>query len=405
MSYLNRLPILLVFTLLYYNGISNAQGKKDANYYFEQGELARDENKYVMALAHFNECIRLNPYFWDAYSGRAATKEAMGDTKGALRDYSICADAKPDNAEVLFSRASLRYQTAQYALAKEDFTKLLKLPAGTTNKIFFRMDQFGNGADKAFTAQGSTYTTVYNFLGLIETKLKNYSKAEIHFDSAIQLDAKDPQLYVNRGILKEHLKDSSSAIADYQAALKLDPSLGLAIHNIAVIKRARGQQEESEQLLDEAILQNPNLPYPYSARAYFRMKHKNLKGALEDYNKVLEITKDDEEAWLYRGLVKETMKENDGAFADYTQAITLKIDYPKAWLVRANLLVKLNRTKDAVEDYTAAITWNGEYAQAYYNRALALEKLGNSKEACADLLLAEKLGMKIENTIKKKICL
>jgi tetratricopeptide (TPR) repeat protein len=393
---------LIVTTLA--NGFILAQARKDADYYFEQGELALDDNKYIMALAHFNECIRLNPYFWAAYPGRAATKEAMGDTRGALRDYTLYAEAKPNNPEVLFSRAVLRYQIGQHQPAKEDFTKLLTLPSGTTNKIFFRMDQFGSTTDKAFTTQSSNKATLFNYLGLIELKLKNYSASAIHFDSAILLDSKDAQFFVNRGILKEHLKDSSAAIADYQEALRLDPTFGLAIHNIAVIKRTKGQQDESESLLDEAILQNPNLPYPYSARAYYRMKHKNMKGALADYDKVLELNKEDEEAWLHRGLVKEAIKDNDGAFIDYTQAITLKIDYPKAWLARANLLSKQNRPKDAIEDYTAAITWDGEYGKAYYNRALALEKLGKIKEACADLIFSERLGVTIEKGVKEKVC-
>jgi tetratricopeptide (TPR) repeat protein len=209
---------------------------------------------------------------------------------------------------------------------------------------------------------------------------------------------------VNRGILKEHLKDSTAAIEEYQQALRLDPTIGIALHNIAVIKRARGQQSESETMLNEAILQTPTLPYPYSARAYYRMKHKNLKGALADYSKVLELNKEDEEAWLHRGLVKEWMNDFDGAFIDYTQSITLKLDYPKAWLVRANLLSKQNRPKDAIEDYTSALTWDGEYAQAYYNRARAFEKIGKLKEACADVLLAERFNAKIDQSFKEKVC-
>ncbi len=390
--------------LLLYNVGSEAQVKKNATYFFEQGELALQDNKYVMALAHFNECLRLDPYYYDAYPGRAATKEAMGDLKGALRDYSIYADAKPNNPEVLFSRAVLRYQQKLYVPSREDFSKLLTLPAGVTNKIFFRVDQFGNGADKAFTAQSNNHATFYNYLGLIEMKLKNYSLASVYLDSAIRLEASDPHFWVTRGLLKEHLKDTAAAMDNYREALVLDPSFGVAIHNLAVIKRARGEQEESEKLLNEAILQNPNLPYAYSARGYYRMKHKNPKGALEDYSKALELSKEDEEAWLYRGLVKETLKDNDGAFIDYTQAITIKVDYPKAWLARANLLTKLNRYKDAIEDYSAAITWDGEYGRAYYNRALAFEKLGKLKEACEDIAMAERLKTTIEKGIKEKVC-
>jgi tetratricopeptide (TPR) repeat protein len=395
----------IIFLLVFFNTLSWAQRKKGADYYFDQGEVALDDNKHALALDHFNECIRLAPYFWEAYAERASAKEALGDITGALSDYSIYVEANPNHSEVLFSRASLRYQTGHYATAKEDFTRLLTLPAGTTNKIFFRMDPFGGGADKAFTAQSLNHATFHNYLGLIEMKLKNYTKADVHFDSAIRLDSHDPQLFVNRGILKEHLKDSSGALADYQEALTLDPAFGLAIHNMAVIKRTRGQQEESEQLLNEAIKQNPNLPYPYSALAYYHLKRKNLTGALDDYNKVLELNNEDEEAWLYRGLVKENMKDNQGAFADYTQAITLKIDFPRAWLARGNLLTKQKRFKDAIEDYSAAITWNYEYGQAYYGRALAYEQLGDLKSACDDVVMAEKFKVKINETVKDRVCI
>ncbi len=376
--------------------------KQDARYYYFEGEEALEQNKYTLALAHYNECIRLDPYYMECYHSRAAAKEALGDIKGALVDYSIYVESKPDQADALLSRAVIRYRLGQYLPAREDFLLLLRLPPGETNKIIFRQGE--GGTDKIFTRQNSNHGEVLNYLGLIETKLKNYPKAFTYLDSALKADPGEAQYYVNRGLTKEHVMDTLGALADYQHALLLDPSNGQATHNIAVIKRSRGEQTESEKLLNEAIAKSPALPYPYAARAYYRLQHKDLKGALADYDKVLSIDKTDEESWLYRGLVKERMKDLDGAFIDYTEAITLKNDYARAWLTRGNLLHRMSRYKDAIEDYTVALTWYPEYPQAFYNRAISQQGAGNLKASCEDLGAAERLGMPVAPALKSAVC-
>jgi tetratricopeptide (TPR) repeat protein len=398
-----KLPILLFVVLACLEAVQ-AQKKKSADDYFELGEQALEENKFSMALAHFNECLRLDPYYWDAYHSRASAREGLGDKKGALTDYSIYVEKRPGEPEALLSRAVLRYNLGQYQPSREDFLNMLKLPPGHTNKIFFRQDNEGTGTDKVFTLQNTNHANLFNYLGLIDTKLKNYAQASIFFDSALRLEPREPNYLLNLGILKEHLIDTAGALADYQQALKIDPGYGLALHNIAVIKRARGEQNESESLLNDAIAKSPNLPYPYAARAYYRFHQKNLSGAVEDYTKVLELNKEDEESWMYLGMVKEKLKSYDEAFTAYTQAITIKNDFARAWLARGTLLTKLNRVAEAAEDYSVAILWYPEYGLAFYNRAIAYQKLDRPKESCQDFLEAEKLNVKVDPELKGKSC-
>ncbi len=402
-----KLPLLIVTSLLlsgYGFSQKTPEKKSHALHYFEQGEQALNEQKYKMALAHFNECLRLDPYYLDAYYSRAIAKEHLNDAKGALTDYNIFLNSNPENTEALFSRAVIRFQQDQFDLARQDFLKLLKIPPGETTTVYFRQDRFGAGTDKIFTSHSNEKATIYNFIGLIDIKNKKYREAIVSLDSALHLEPKEPNYFVNRGMAWAKLRDTTAAIADYQRALSIEPNHSMATHNLGVIKRAKGEIQESEKLLDEAISNNPELPYPYAERGYYRLMNKDLKGALEDYDMVLSLDKKDEESYLNRGLVKEKLKDDKGAFTDYTEALSLKPDYEKAWLNRANLLVKLNRTTEALEDYSVAITWYPEYALAYYNRAIAYNKLKKNKEACIDLNQAIKLGAKVESNVKAKIC-
>jgi len=70
--------VIFLISLLMIPGWSAGQGKKNASYYYYEGEQALEENKYNLALAHYNECIRLDPYFMEAYHSRAAAKEGLG---------------------------------------------------------------------------------------------------------------------------------------------------------------------------------------------------------------------------------------------------------------------------------------------------------------------------------------
>jgi tetratricopeptide (TPR) repeat protein len=402
------MPAALVTILLGLMISNSALGQIDkkptkAIDYFELGEEALKHHSYKTALAHFNECLRLDPYFWDAYRSRGMARERLNDPKGALTDYNIFLESKPDNMEALFTRAVLRYNYAQWAVAKEDFLRLMKTPAGETNTVFYQTDQLGS-TNKIFTAQGNITATYLNYLGLIDWKMMNYKRAITYLDSAIKVSPQSVDYWINRGIVKQASRDTLGAMGDFKQALKLNPDNSLATHNVAVLSGFQGDAKESERLLTEAIEKNPKLPYSYSERGYVRIKANNWKGALADFTEAIQLEPSEVDNWLNRGIAKEKLKDLNGAFADYTQAIKIKSDYERAWLNRGNLLTKMNRLKEAVEDYSLAITFYPEYGLAFYNRALAKHKLGNLKEACQDLLQAQKLEVRIERKVMDGIC-
>src|SRR6516164_7386093 len=95
-----RLICCWFFMIISVVGFSQG-AKKNAAYYFQKGEEAMDVQSYKTALAHFNECLRLDPYYMEAYYYRAQIRESMGDSKGALTDFNIYLESKPQNTEAL----------------------------------------------------------------------------------------------------------------------------------------------------------------------------------------------------------------------------------------------------------------------------------------------------------------
>jgi len=338
---------------------SVAQEIHTSSYYFEKGQAAFDKQQYRTAIAHFNECLRLEPYFIEAYYARGRSRERVGDKQGAIKDYSIYLETKPASADALYTRAVSRYEYGQWAEAKEDF---LKLHSKLTGEL-----------PKAFTTKNDFTSTLLSYLGLIELKFKNYGRAASRFDSALLLmppDGYRNDYLVHRGLARQHNGDTLSAIKDFEQVLQLKPGNTLATYKLAILGVPGSKPEEAERLLTTAIGKSPALPELYAERGALRLKTKNIKGALSDYSEAIKLDPGNGDYWVGRGAVKE----------------------------------KSNDLQGAIEDYSTALSHSPEYALAFYRRALVKNKAGRKKEACLDLEQARKGGVRIEQKITTDLC-
>lgn len=402
---LTRALLFIFVVTLSWDALCQAKPKKPYAL-FEEAESAFRDNNLNDALDLLNQCLKADPGYLEAYSMRGSVRELMNDNDGALTDYSIYLEQFPDKTDVLMSRAILRYKIGFFDQAKEDFHRILILPpTAETNSLLYKKGMSVDDKNPVITmsSQGNHRSYILNYLGLTEAKLKNYPEAKNHLDSAILLNPTEPDYFVNRGLVKESMNDST-ALSDYQTALKLNPNHVLAKHNLKAFQSKKAQTQNLEERLSQTIAADSTMLYPYLERAQQRYESKYYEGAYEDYSMALEIDSMNVEIWLGRGLAREKMKDYKGAFSDYTRAIDLKENYAKAWMNRGNVLLKMERYADAVEDYTVSLLYFPDYSLAFYNRAMAKAKLKKYDEACADIKRAEELGMKVEAKVKEKTC-
>ena len=397
-----RLYLLCVFLSGWFL-VAGQDKPKKAFQLYEEAEAAYNDDKYAQALGILDECLRHYPGYFEAYALRGSVKEILKDNDGALTDYSIYLEKFPEHLPVLMSRAILRYKIGFYDLAKEDFFRLLSMNPSETNTVFYRQNMTVGDRSPVMTPESGHKSYIYNYLGLVEAKLKDHRTAVAYYDTALHNNPNEPDYYVNRGLSKEALNDSTAA-ADYESALKLNYRHTLARHNLQALKARQGESVTFEDRLTQTINEDSTMLYPYLERALQRFEGGYYKGAVEDYTMALEIDPSDAEIWLGRGLARERLKDYEGAFSDYTKAIDIRENFFKAWINRGNVLFKLERYNDAIEDFNAALIYQANYAPAIYNRAMAKMKMKNKQGACEDLKLAEGLGMEIESKVRSMVC-
>jgi len=167
---------------------------------------------------------------------------------------------------------------------------------------------------------------------------------------AIDCDAANFVAYHNRGWYQWTSGDAAGALADYDAALAINPGYAEAHRNRGIVNRARGALDLALADFDAAIRLNP-----YDAEAYYSRAN----------------------AWAAAG-------DPARARADYDEALRLRPDHYDARLNRAVLLASLGDVRAATADYDTAIALRPRRFQAYNDRGSLRLDQGDLAGAIAD---------------------
>ncbi|MFB2974436.1 tetratricopeptide repeat protein [Aerosakkonema sp. BLCC-F183] len=158
---------------------------------------------------------------------------------------------------------------------------------------------------------------------------------------------KQAETLYNEGVTLQQQGKLEEAIAKYQEAIRLNPSLAFAHLNLGAALAGLGKQPEAISAYREAILLQPNL-----AEAYY-----NLGNALAQQG------------------------ELPDAQAQYKQAIQINPTYAKAYYNLGNVLAQQGDRDGAIAQWREAIRIQPEFAEAYANLGLIFSRSGQRREA------------------------
>jgi Flp pilus assembly protein TadD len=115
----------------------------------------------------------------------------------------------------------------------------------------------------------------------------------------------------------------------------------------------------------------------FLASAAQKYRNRDYRGALAEYDRVIQLQPNTSPAYNYRGVLKVKIQDFEGGLADYNRAIQIDANYGEAYSNRGNL--KANKLQDlpgAMADYDLAIELNPKYAPAYtYRGRLRLKNM------------------------------
>ncbi|MEK6783296.1 MAG: tetratricopeptide repeat protein [Bacteroidota bacterium] len=261
-----------------------------AHEYVLRGEAKYKLLDYRGAIADYDKAIEVEPKQYDTYISRGNAKYYLLDYRGAIADYDKAILLIPEKVSFLvvltkrnayINRAEVKYELQDYRGAIADYSKLIEL-----------------GLD----------SLAYFDRGLAKSHLQDYRGAIVDYNKAIKFAPNHAPSYYKRGLAKSNLQDHRGAIADYNKAIEKMKWHGAFFEH---------RPDFSEDFIERKIVESADV---ISARGLAKSALQDYRGAIEDFNKAIELNPDDSKPYFSRGLAKLKIGQKDSGCLDFSKS-------------------------------------------------------------------------------------
>jgi tetratricopeptide (TPR) repeat protein len=201
------------------------------------------------------------------------------------------------------------------------------------------------------------------------------------------------------GELQSEAGHDDEGLADFNAALALDPNCWLALHNRAVSFAQQGHGDDALRDFNRVIQLSPGMAIAYRNRGELLASMGRSEEAVADYGRAIAQLPQEADLYEIRGHALHRLGRYQEALADLDRAIKLSPRDADAYTHRGNVYAELGDYGRATDDFKHALTLNANCADAY--RSLAWlestcpdERFRDSQQAVAAAERAAKLSPK-----------
>ncbi len=350
--------------------------------YYNRALLKSRLGDWQDAVKDYSKAIELYPDFAAAYLGRAELRYLLKDTRGARQDkntgdrkiaeyenrltdsmftaysdstnfsrllsfetkftganFDRLASSRENLALLPLFRFTLHTPdtvknigpTVYYVARMEDFRKEMDM----NNLIFSRLEsdiatETVMATDKELAAQISggddSWQTLFK-RGVTQSLVKQFTNSVNTLTHAIEKNATNPFLYVNRSTTRAEMIDFISSIDGggiQRLTIESDPEYRMRGSSTRIYN-----YDEAIADLNKAAKLMPDLAYIYYNRANLLVMSDKLPEAFDDYTRAIELNPYFAEAYYNRGLVQIYMKDTRKGYLDISKAGELGI--PQAY--------------------------------------------------------------------------
>ena len=291
----------------------------EATAYYLQGNTCILEDKHDLAIKKFNEAIKRDPYYAEAFQGRGISHAYKKEYEPAIENLNEAIEMSQYNTKAYLSRGNVYAKIGEHKKAIADIEKANYELIATDEKVSYR---------------------IYLSLGNAYAKIEEYDKAIKIFNHATQ---RLPDLYDPTGWSPSDDTYDMAAALYYNLGnvfFKMDQHENEAIHCFDnAIKWSRYNRQRKSYL------------YLYLSMAY--MKINKRKKAMEYADKAIDPLSSYVH-YLIRGNFYAKIEEHQKALDDFNEAIKELKTYPLGCLHQGYLSIIIGSLKNATNNFSMA---------------------------------------------------
>ena len=293
----------------------------------------------------------------------------------AIRLFSLIIKVKPIHIASFVMRGITKIQLLDFIAAIEDFSKAIKIDSRCCSAYYFRgrakggwwgknskKDSIGEIEDLTKAIQNDpNFLSGYLYRGDAKLSLKDYTGAVKDYTKAIEINANYlfsyprsgtiNSLYSQRAFAKKSLKDYTGAIEDFTDAIHINPNNTGSYYYRGEVKLSLKDFIGAIGDFTKAIQLKPDFAYAYFNRGNAKLFIKDYSGAIADYNKATEYD------YYFDHMLYFQLGKAKYLSSNYSEAITLLTiaignypHYPESFLFRGLAKAKIGDNEGATED-------------------------------------------------------
>lgn len=392
---------------------------------FNRSLLAMEVSDYQRAVDDLSKILQINPNDTHSRYNRAVAYGDLKQYQNAINDISIVIDQEPELSSAYFLRSDLHRRDGALTKSEADYRQGMAVAKTkpTQSESTAAEDEFNPAAvanrfNALVTIDNSTEIDGEYNNQAIRGRVQDRS-AEIEIAPIVELSyySSPTELSANTYYIKE--------VDDINAARMLRFIIMAAINPPSMSETAMVNRHfESIEYYNSYLSTHQPRAIDYIGRAMDFMTVRNYDAAIADIQRALELTPDQPVAYLISAQAKyrnrphedaETGNPANGngldprqvqlksALSDLDRVVELAPRMAVAWYNKGNVLFELGDFTSAIAAYGKAIELEPGMGQAYYNRGYVYLKLGNQSAGVADLSKAGELGIIPAYNVLKRI--
>lgn len=254
-----------------------------------------------------------------------------------LEDFTIQTSVAEDMIFLnLLISGRVQYVRGDYASAINRFSEALQQPIYNNQKLqvyYFRglaylsdgeYDKSVNDFSELINID-SDYSWAYYYRGLALLLSNKRELAVGDFSRAIQRNPDVAEIYFHRAVAETSV-DPVAGIADYTKAINLQSDLPCPYINRGFLYLNKGDFNGARADFISALKTAPNFYKAHGAMGYYYEKIGNLREALRETNKAIELAPESDVGYFQRAEIYKNLGRRDLAIADFEEYLLLSKD-------------------------------------------------------------------------------
>jgi|GEM_PF-2852616 len=350
------------------------------------------------AYRNYESVLKLEPKHVEALQGAADALLSLERYEDAIGHYNKLLELAPENALAWYDKGVALGHLGRYKEEIECYQRVLRITPDDTraqNNLGVALQMIGKNDDalRIYDAIISTHPTnaeAWNNKGVLLKKEGRYPEAIKCYNRAIELSPNRTEAYLNKGLLLMEQARYSEAVNSFATLLVSNPNDEKALFALGRCKMLLGGEKNLRAALEafEKVLKlNPNLDEGWDS--YWEVVDKlgkfgyTLEEVLAEANAELRIEPHSMHAWFKKGKVHYEKNEIFESLEAFEKVLLTNPYFLGALEYKGRILESRNDLEGALKCYEEYTKTEPGRSKGWLLRGRVLQSLGRLDEAIA----------------------